>query len=93
MEEAAQRGQFGEERYEKIDFQIKVRQQFMNLKAEDESQLATSTTNSGTSNCIPWHVLDARKSIDILKEEIRQIAEDTIKRVTHLPVQKMWIEQ
>jgi thymidylate kinase len=45
-----QRGQYGEERYEKIDFQLKVREKFMALKAEDEA-----------AGVIPWYTLDARK--------------------------------
>jgi dTMP kinase len=32
VEEAAGRGQYGEERYEKVDFQLKVREKFMQLK-------------------------------------------------------------
>lgn len=42
----AKRGAFGEERYEKIDFQIKVREKFMALKEIDAAQRK-----------IPWHVL------------------------------------
>eukprot|EP01035_Chromulina_nebulosa_P019490 gene19490-25376_t len=42
VEEAAQRGNFGDERYEKIDFQKKVREVFMTLKSEQ-------------SQSTPWH--------------------------------------
>jgi dTMP kinase len=36
VEEAAKRGQYGEERYEKVDLQLRVRQQFALLQQADE---------------------------------------------------------
>lgn len=57
VEDAAKRGNFGEERYEKIDFQLKVRDRFMSLMKEDEQRL-------------PWYLLDARKSIEELQAEV-----------------------
>lgn len=72
-----QRGNFGEERYEKIDFQLKVRQKFMELKREDEGRL-------------PWFFLDARKSIEDLKEEIKLIGDQCVKDSANKPFARMW---
>lgn len=77
VEEAATRGQFGEERYEKIDFQMKVREQFMNLKAADDGKLS-------------WYTIDARNTIDEIHAEIKAIAEKTIENVGDKPVLKLW---
>ena len=79
VEEAAQRGSYGEERYEKIDFQLKVREKFMALKNEDEGRL-------------PWYTLDARKSIDELKGEIQAIADKCIDTVhdEQKELKRMW---
>lgn len=38
VEQAAQRGQYGEERYEKLDFQRVIQQKFLELKEEDRAQ-------------------------------------------------------
>lgn len=77
VEEAAQRGNYGEERYEKIDFQLKVREKFMALKKEDEGRL-------------PWYTLDARKPIDELKSEIQVIADKCIDSAQNEELKRMW---
>lgn len=72
-----QRGNFGEERYEKIDFQLKVREKFMELKKEDEGRL-------------PWFFLDARKSIEDLKEEIKLIGDQCVRDSANKPFTRMF---
>ena len=72
-----QRGDFGEERYEKIDFQIKVREKFMKLKAEDDGRL-------------PWFTLDARKSIEELRMEISLIADKVVGESKHKSLSRLW---
>ena len=67
VEDAAKRGAFGEERYEKIDFQIKVREKFMALKEADEA-----------AGAVPWHTVDAAQSIEAIKEQIQKIADETM---------------
>eukprot|EP01033_Poteriospumella_lacustris_P014263 gene14263-10194_t len=79
VEEAAQRGQFGEERYEKVEFQKAVREKFMNLRETDEAEAN-----------VPWFVLDARKSIDELHAEIRSIADAVVTQNEGAPVKKLW---
>jgi dTMP kinase len=75
----AQRGNFGEERYERIDFQKKVREQFMQLKAEDES-----------SGAVDWHVVDARQSIEDIQRQIAAIVEGVVASVGANPVKRLW---
>ena len=78
VEDAAKRGQFGEERYEKIEFQLKVREKFMDLQEADR----------GTLN---WHTIDARKTIEEIHAEISTIAESTIREVGDKDVSRLWM--
>jgi len=80
IEEAAKRGKFGEERYEKIDFQKKVRGQFLTLQAED--------TASGK---IDWHVLNADQSVEDLHRDIVRVVDGVMEGVSK-PVSKLWLE-
>ena len=54
VDEAALRGHYGEERYEKIDFQIQVREQFLLLKQQDDRKSC-----NGSDDVVKWHVIDA----------------------------------
>lgn len=81
VEDAAKRGDFGQERYEKIDFQLKVREQFMALKAENDA--------SGSSR-VPWHVVDAAQSIETIRDIIRGIADKTVADVQDRPISRLW---
>ena len=75
-----QRGNFGEERYEKIDFQKKVREQFLKLKAEDDAK-----------GELCWHVVDAAQSIEDVHNQIKQIVEKTVDEVANKPLNKLWV--
>ena len=79
VEEAAQRGNYGEERYEKIDFQRTVRERFMALKKADED-----------GGKLPWYTLDARKSIDELKAEIQAIADKCVEGAQGEGLKRLW---
>lgn len=79
VQDAAQRGEFGAERYEKVEFQIKVREQFRHLQEADAS-------NSGTS----WHVIDARGSIADIHAQISAIVERTMEDVAQRPLGRMF---
>lgn len=74
-----QRGNFGEERYERIDFQKKVREQFMHLKSEDTA-----------SGAVDWHVVDARQSIEDIQAQIAGIVEGVMASVSDKPIKKLW---
>ena len=73
----SKRGQYGEERYEKVEFQSKVRDQFMILKKQDDSK-------------IPWHVIDARKSIIEIQQEIADIVEKCQNAVKNTELRRLW---
>lgn len=75
-----QRGCYGEERYEKIELQSKVRDKFLLLKEEDAK-----------SDIQNWHVVDARKSIEDLHREIKSIADETISRVSNSAITPLWV--
>jgi dTMP kinase len=81
VEAAAKRGNFGEERYEKIDFQLKVREKFMQLKQENDA--------SGAS-AVPWHTVDADQTIESIRDQIRDIADRTVEEVKLRPIRRLW---
>uniref|UniRef100_A0A8C0VES2 Thymidylate kinase n=2 Tax=Cyanistes caeruleus TaxID=156563 RepID=A0A8C0VES2_CYACU len=74
-EEAAERGNFGHERYEISSFQEKVLQSFYCLMKD-------KTLN--------WKTVDASKSIEDLHREIRSIAEETMQKVQNKPLGELW---
>ena len=80
VEDAAKRGAFGEERYEKIDFQNKVRDQFMALKTSDEA-----------AGAVPWHTVDAAQSIEDIKVQIQAIADATMEKVKTEPIKPLFV--
>ena len=79
VEDAAKRGAYGEERYENIDFQIKVREKFLTLKGADEK--------AGT---VPWHTIDAAQSIEIIQEQIQKIADDTMEKAQNQEIKSLF---
>ncbi|XP_014725897.1 PREDICTED: thymidylate kinase isoform X2 [Sturnus vulgaris] len=74
-EEAAERGNFGHERYETSSFQEKVLQSFCCLM-EDKT--------------LNWKTVDASKSIEDLHREIKSIAEETMQEVQNKPLEELW---
>lgn len=78
VEAAAGRGGFGEERYEVPELQRRVREQFMLLKAEDEALGR------------PWHALNADRPIEVIRDEIRLIADRTVAEVKDRPIRRLW---
>lgn len=81
VEDAVKRGQYGEERYEKVDFQKKVRSSFLSLQQMDEQQ--------GPS--VPWHVLDARKTVEQLQAEIQEIALRVVEQAASKGIDRLWM--
>lgn len=59
IEQAMERGQFGEERYEKEDFQRQVRAKFDELMNESTVQ---------------WQVINAARTIEEVEEDVRRHA-------------------
>ncbi|NXO39614.1 KTHY kinase, partial [Locustella ochotensis] len=74
-EEAAERGNFGHERYETSSFQEKVLQSFYYLM-EDKT--------------LNWKTVNASKSIEDLHREIKSIAEETMQEVQNKPLGELW---
>ncbi|XP_036245080.1 thymidylate kinase isoform X2 [Molothrus ater] len=74
-EAAAERGNFGQERYETSSFQKKVLQCFYSLM-EDKT--------------LNWKTVDASKSIEDLHREIKSIAKETMQEVQNKPLGELW---
>ncbi|NWU97554.1 KTHY kinase, partial [Upupa epops] len=75
LEAAAERGDFGSERYENSAFQEKVLQSFYHLMKDE-------TLN--------WKVMDASKSVEELHREIKSIVEETMQEVENKPLGELW---
>ena len=86
-----QRGNFGEERYEKIDFQKKVREQFLALRDEDSGTGSGSGSGSG-STVVPWHIINAQQSIEEVHKEITAIVDAAIAESGSKPISKLWLK-
>lgn len=78
-EEAAKRGGFGQERYEKADFQNAVRQQFLSVK-------------SAMSGCAGsrWCDIDASGSVEEVSGRIRAVTSEVTGKVAQEPVRTLW---
>jgi len=73
---------YGGERYEKRDLQIRVRKRFAQLQEMDEKQ-----------GRVPWHIIDASKTVEEVTADIVSVVDATIKRVQEgKPLAKMWDE-
>lgn len=67
-EEAARRGGFGEERYEKEEMQLKVRELFVRLQAEERDRG-------------DWRVVDASGDVDQVGERIWEVVARVLESV------------
>ncbi|KAH8266285.1 hypothetical protein KR038_006116 [Drosophila bunnanda] len=68
------RGQYGEERYEKVEFQSRVSQVFDRICSREASY---------------WHQFDASQSADDLHSRIASIAENILQEVETQPLDKL----
>jgi len=76
---------YGEERYEKRDLQLRVRQQFETLEQLDK----TSAAAAG----VPWHIVSAAQTIEQVQSDINAIVEKTLARVQNgKALAKLWEE-
>ena len=78
-----QRGDFGLERYEKREFQEKVRECFTSIRERE-------TNDTGDKYKIPWHVIDARQSKEDLAIVIKELVEKIVEDTADKPLQKLW---
>lgn len=74
---------YGEERYEKKEFQARVRQRFAELQQLNDA--ATTATPT------PWHVINAAQTMDEVERDIWAIVEPVMAHVAHQPVGKLWL--
>jgi dTMP kinase len=77
VEDAAKRGQFGEERYEKVEFQMKVREEFFKLRAADEGK-------------INWQTIDASRSIQEIQAQIQEISMNVLQDSENNDIVRLW---
>eukprot|EP00612_Vaucheria_litorea_P008026 CAMPEP_0171474670 /NCGR_PEP_ID=MMETSP0946-20130122/2561_1 /TAXON_ID=109269 /ORGANISM="Vaucheria litorea, Strain CCMP2940" /LENGTH=221 /DNA_ID=CAMNT_0012004641 /DNA_START=11 /DNA_END=672 /DNA_ORIENTATION=- len=76
IEKATEREKFGEEKYEKADFQRKVRDNFFHLMELEK----------GNSN---WIVIDASKSIEKISNDIFSAVNESLSNATNKPLRRL----
>ena len=62
---------YGGERYEKREMQTRVRQRFTELQRQDEQE-------PDKQRQVPWHLVNAARSIEQVQEEINEIVLATL---------------
>jgi dTMP kinase len=79
-EVARQRGGYGEERYEKEEMQIRVREIF--------SKIETDTVQSNSR--LVWSTIDASGTLDEVERRIRHVVEPLLGGITE-EIQRLWV--
>eukprot|EP00741_Cyanophora_paradoxa_P020429 tig00021254_g19719.t1 len=74
VDDAAKRGDYGQERYERVDFQRKVQENFQRLM-------------SGAKN---WQVLDGRGTIEEVHAKVLALAKEAVEESAHRPLARLW---
>ena len=78
IEQAKERGQFGEERYEKEEFQRTVRQRFQQLMEAE-------------GNNVPWVIVDAARTMDEVEADVQTHANTALEKVGNgTPLGTLW---
>lgn len=81
-EVAAQRANYGAERYERVDFQRKVADAYANLRrCADELNVANTHRTE-------WHTCDAAMPVDDIERVIAHVANATLKHVQDSDIQR-----
>lgn len=65
---------YGGERYEKREMQLRVRQRFAELQAQEEQ-----------SGEVAWHVVNAAQTVENVQQEINRIVQKTIDSLQNQP--------
>ncbi|XP_017125508.1 thymidylate kinase [Drosophila elegans] len=73
-DDLANRGQYGEERYEKVEFQGRVAKVFDKICSKEASY---------------WHQLDASQSVKDLHAQVAGIADELLPKVANQPIEKL----
>lgn len=70
---------YGDERYEKRDMQMRVKERFSELRNMDDR--------------VPWHVVNAAQTVEKVQADILAIVEDTVLQVYNdKPLYKLWTD-
>ena len=82
---------YGEERYERRDLQLRVRQRFHQLRDMDMANTNDDATTTAVR--IPWVTVSAAQSMDQVEAEIYAAVQETLAQVqAGKPLGKMWQE-
>jgi len=76
---AAERSEYGGERYERIDLQQRIRKNFHHIKG----------TTGARADGVSWKAFDATRPIADIHEELRAAAVESIKRVGKMPIRRL----
>jgi len=76
---AADRSEYGGERYERVDLQQRIRENFHHIKGNTESR----------DDGVVWKAFDATRPIAVIHEELRASAVDAIGRSAKIPVRHL----
>mmetsp|Transcript_4749 Transcript_4749/g.6168 ORF Transcript_4749/g.6168 Transcript_4749/m.6168 type:complete len:293 (+) Transcript_4749:95-973(+) len=81
--QAEERGGYGEERYETLEMQLRVRERFAELQKMDQSFGVDAPS---------WHIIDAAQTIEQVQSEIWQVVDNTLASINEKdkPLQKLW---
>ena len=77
VDEAAKRGEYGAERYEKVEFQREVQKKYLELRDNDNDK---------------WHTIDALQTKDDISIQIQKIVNTVINDCKEKPLKKLWTE-
>ena len=87
VDKAAERGQYGEERYEKLEFQREIQGKFFQLKEEDELDAKKEGRES------EWLSIDATQGIDEIHKQIKTRVDVVIEEVADKPIGSLWTDK
>jgi dTMP kinase len=87
-ETAAARGQFGAERYERKDIQLRVRAVFDELRAQS---VTSSSSSAPFGASVPWKTIDCNQVMDAVHADLLAATNAAIARVTteHTPLRSL----
>jgi len=88
IEETKQRGEFGQERYEKEELQIRVKNKFYELMELEKGETEAQAERKKESK--QWTIVDARGTIEEVHERMLQTAHTIMKEAEGEPVGKLW---
>ena len=83
-EQAKARGGYGDERYEKEEMQVRVREQYRRISEEMGAGDAPGKTK--------WVVIDAGREREAVHEEVWNLVSPLVKNGIEGPLRRLWVE-